>query len=50
MENQILLWIAAALGAVGIGCRMLRAWGDELLSFARWAREFIDQLRNIIRG
>ena len=49
MEGPILLWIAAILGAISTVLRLIRAYGDELLDYAKWFRTFIDQMRAIWR-
>lgn len=47
MEAAILLWLAVALGLMGTGMRLLRAYGDEFIEFAKWLRVFLDELRKL---
>lgn len=49
MEAIVLLWIAAILGAISTVMRLARAYGDEMLDFAKWLRTFLDQMRSLWR-
>ena len=49
MEATVLIWIAAVFGATGMAMRLFRAYGEELLEFAKWLRAFVDQMRALWR-
>jgi hypothetical protein len=46
-EASAILWIAAILGAVSVAMRLIRAYGDEMLDFAKWARTFVEEIRKL---
>jgi hypothetical protein len=49
METPEMLGLAGALGALGIGMRLIRTYGDEIVEFTRWLRTFVDRMRAALR-
>ena len=48
LENNIALWIAGTLGIVSVSMRLVRVYGDEMIEFGRWLKNFIAELRKLM--